>query len=197
MRLAIMSYRASYSGGAGRADLDNDHRATATGANRRLCLCYLVRWRFGLDGRYGGGLRSGMEQSPDGCHLGLPMGISQKTVMPDTLKTAGQNVQQEASDELVRIERHALQGAAAGVVLPSKTDASIVENEKAAVGDGDPMRVTAQIGEHLAWPCERALGVNNPFGTAQRREKGREGVGLGKPFQIPCRIVAYRLDGRP
>ena len=125
-----------------------------------------------------------MEQSPDQCHLGLPMAISQKAVMPDALKTVGQDVQQEAPDELVCIERHALWRGAAGVVLPSKTDAAIVESEKAAVGDGDPMGVTAQIGEHLAWSRKRALGVNDPFGTAQWREKGRKGLGLGEPFQI-------------
>ena len=105
--------------------------------------------------------------------------------MPDALKAAGQDVQQEAPDELVNIERHALWGAAAGVVLPSKTDAAVVESEKAAVGDGDPMGVTAQIGEHLAWPRKRALGVNYPFGAAQRCDEGSEGLGLGEPFQIP------------
>ena len=40
--------------------------------------------------------------------LAFPVAISQKAVMPDALKAVGQNVQQEAANELVGIERHAL-----------------------------------------------------------------------------------------
>ncbi len=119
-----------------------------------------------------------IDQSADQSHLG------QKAIVPNALKAVGQDVQKEAADELIGIERQAPWRRPVGVVLPSKTNAAVVESDEAAVGDGDPMRVTAQIGEHLAGTRKRELGVNNPFNTAQWRENGREGIGLGEPFQI-------------
>ena len=68
----------------------------------------LLGRRFGFYGRYGGGLVSGMEQSPDQSHLGPPVAVGQKAVVPDALKAAGQDMQKEAANELLGIERHAL-----------------------------------------------------------------------------------------
>ena len=46
------------------------------------------------------------------------------------------------------------------------------------------MGVAAEIGQHGLGTAERGLGVDDPFGFAQRREPGGEGVSLCKPGQI-------------
>ena len=95
--------------------------------------------------------------------------------MPDPLEAVGEHVEEEAADELVGAERHALLASAVAVILPGEGDGCVVEADEAAVGDGDPVRVAGEIGEHLGGPGERALGVDDPFGAARRREVAREG----------------------
>ena len=78
-------------------------------------------------------------------------------------------------------KRHGLDPGVAGsfasgaIILPAEGDAVIVEGDEAAVGDGDPVGVAGEIGEHRLRPAERALGVDDPLGFAQRRERGVEG----------------------
>ena len=42
-----------------------------------------------------------------------------------------------------------------------------VEGDEATVGDGDPVRVPGQVGEHSAGSAERPLGIDHPLGPAQ------------------------------
>jgi hypothetical protein len=44
------------------------------------------------------------------------------------------------------------------------------------VGDGDAMGVARQIGKNGHGSAERSLGIDDPFGLAQRREKRRDRV---------------------
>ncbi len=140
-------------------DLDNYHRATAARAYRRLRPYLAVMCRFGLNGCFGGGLRSSMEQAPDQCHLGLPVAVGEKAVVTDALEAAGQDMQKEAADELLGIERHALWRGSVGVIFPSKTNTAVAESEDAAVGDGNPMGVTGEIGQHRFRPGEQRLSI--------------------------------------
>ena len=59
-------------------------------------LCY-----FGLDGHYNDDLRSCIEQPADQSHLGPPMPVGQKAIVPNALKAVGQDVQEEAAKEFV------------------------------------------------------------------------------------------------
>src|SRR5215472_11372166 len=99
-------------------------------------------------------------------------GIGDEAIVADAMKAAGQNVQQEAAHELVGVEGHGLvAGPAFGaVILPAEGDATLVEREQAAVGDGHAMGVAGQIGEHRCWPGKRTLGIDHPFDFAQRCE---------------------------
>jgi hypothetical protein len=47
------------------------------------------------------------------------------------------------------------------------------------------MGVARQIGEHGLWPGERLLGVDDPFGAAQRGEEGVEGCPVSKASMLP------------
>jgi hypothetical protein len=64
----------------------------------------------------------------------------------DAVQALGQYVDEEAADELVYGERHALVSIAAldAVVLPLEGDALLIEGDQAAVGDGDTVGVARQ-----------------------------------------------------
>jgi hypothetical protein len=74
------------------------------------------------------------------------------------------------------------------VILPPEGDAVAVEGDQPAVGDGDAVGVTRQIGEHGLRLAERAFGVDHPFGFAQRCQIGREGPCIGE-----VRVVGEEL----
>lgn len=70
------------------------------------------------------------------------------------------------------------------VVLPTERDRPGVGADQAAVRDGHPVGVAAEIGQHGLWVAEGRFGVDHPFGSAQGRELCREGVTFGQPGQI-------------
>jgi hypothetical protein len=50
------------------------------------------------------------------------------------------------------------------VVLVAKRDAGVVGGDEPAVGDGDPVGVARQIGQHLLGPGKRPLAIDEPLG---------------------------------
>src|SRR5450631_3713400 len=102
--------------------------------------------------------------------------IGEQSVVANAMKAAGQNVQQEAADELVGTERHSLVACLArgAVILPAKGDATLVECQQSLVGDRYPVRIARQIGEHRGRPGEGAFGIDDPFHFAQRCQPLRE-----------------------
>src|SRR5213595_1147887 len=87
-------------------------------------------------------------------------------------------------------ERHALDPRATlcalsgPVVLPAERHAALVEGEKPAVRDCDPVGVARQVGQHGLRAREGALGVDHPLRAAQRGEMGREGGRVGEGCQL-------------
>ncbi len=57
--------------------------------------------------------------------------------MPDALKTVGQAVEQEATDELVRVRRHQSGCVAMTIVVPAEAHDVFVTVDQAAFGDGN------------------------------------------------------------
>ena len=70
----------------------------------------------------------------------------------------------EAADELLRRERHhALPlRTLAAVVFVAEGDAGLVVGDQTLIGDGDPVGVAREIGEHGLGAGERRLGVDHP-----------------------------------
>lgn len=108
------------------------------------------------------------QASRDGYIVGAN-GVGEKSVVTDAMKAIGQNVQEEAADELVAVERHGAIAvyAVVSVILEFERDAGAVKFEKPAVGDGDAVRVARQIGQDLVWSGERPLGVDHPVRPPQ------------------------------
>lgn len=102
--------------------------------------------------------------------------------MPDAVKAAWQDVEQEAADELVRRERHdALPfGTVATVVLVAEGDAGLVERNQTSVRDGDPVGIAREIGEHGLGAGERRLGIDHEPLLPDRGEVAQEQTVVGE-----------------
>src|SRR6516225_5516620 len=90
------------------------------------------------------------------------------------------------ANELARLERHGSVAVRAfeAVVLVFERDAVRVGGDQAAVGDGDAMGVAAEVGQHLLWPGEGTLGIDEPVRLPQRAEVGLEGCCVGEMLII-------------
>ena len=109
------------------------------------------------------------------------------------MEALGQHVHQEAPDKLVRVKPHRLPAARAvdAIVLPTERDAGVVGGNEAAVRDGDTMRVTREIAQHLLGSGERRLAVDYPVEAPQRGDEALERPLLGKPgMRVEERQVA-------
>ncbi len=72
--------------------------------------------------------------------------VGEETIVTDAVETVGQDVDQEAADELVGVERHQLvAGIGLGaVILPFESHAFAVEGDQPAIGNSDPVRVAGR-----------------------------------------------------
>ena len=82
--------------------------------------------------------------------------------MADANQAAGQDVQQEAAQELMGGNGHDLLLAAVGIVSPAEGDAIVFEGHEPMVGDGDAMGVAGQVVENMFGAAEGWLGVDDP-----------------------------------
>jgi hypothetical protein len=98
-------------------------------------------------------------------------------------------VEQEATDELVCIERHHLALVVGAIILPA--EAAILAGEQTAVADCDAMGVAAEIVED-----ERALGVDDPFDIAERRQIARESRRLAQAGESAEELQLAALERR-
>jgi hypothetical protein len=86
-------------------------------------------------------------------------------------QTPGQNVEEEASQELMGGNGHDRLLAAVGVVSPAERDVIVMEGHEAMVGDGDAVGVAGQVVEHMFGAAEGRLGINDPGLLAELPEE--------------------------
>ena len=88
---------------------------------------------------------------------GGAMTIGEEAVVADAMEAVGKRVQQEAADELERVERHDLRPAVMAIVPPAEADAIVGHADQPGIGDGDAMGVAAEIRQHLLGPPKGGL----------------------------------------
>src|SRR5258708_1861773 len=72
----------------------------------------------------------------------------------DAHETFGEQMQQEAAQELIDRQRQQLLFVVVGGIAPTKRNLAVGKRDQAVVGDGYAMSVTAQITEHMLWASE-------------------------------------------
>ena len=55
------------------------------------------------------------------------------------------------------------------------------------------MGIARQIGQHSLWPAEWTLGIDHPFGSAQRGQIGRERLRIGESSKIAEELQVFGL----
>src|SRR5215470_7731295 len=125
--------------------LDDAHAAAAAWAG--------MLWRLQLFGLCSGGLDGvdGDERDrKQGADTGDVVGAcwaGQQAVVTDAVEAKWQHMHQEATDELVGIERHhpVPLPTFEAIILPLEGDAFVIECDQAAVRNGDSMGVAREI----------------------------------------------------
>jgi len=110
--------------------------------------------------------------------------VGEKAVVADAVEAVRQCVQQKATNELVGIKRHHFGFAVLPIVLPGKAHLAIGKRNQPTVGDGDAMRVAAEISQHLFGPAEWWLGIDDPVGPSELIEPLGERAGIGEMGEI-------------
>ena len=108
---------------------------------------------FRIDGNGRGG---GGEQSAALEQFLFANAIGEEAELADTYESRRQHVEQEAADELDRIEGHDLSAGMVRVVFPVEADAAVLQSAKPMVGDGDAVSIASQILEHVPRSPRRA-----------------------------------------
>ena len=112
------------------------------------------------------------------------------------MEAVGQDVEQEAADELVGTKGHHLLLVVVAIILPAEADPAFGKTDQAAVGDGDAMGIAAEIIQHLLGSAERSLGVDDPANAAQRPQPGSEHGWRGQARQIAKEPELARIERR-
>ena len=123
--------------------------------------------------------------------------VGEQAVATDAVEAAWQHVDEEAADELGCGERHDLVPLAAfdAIVFVFERDASAVERDQPAVGDGDAVGIARQISEHRLGSAERPLGVEIPLNLTQRRQIRSECFALGERDMLAKEFQATGVVG--
>ncbi len=90
---------------------------------------------------------------------------------------------EEAPHEFVRVQAHRALLVVVTVVLPTKGDFGVADVHQSMVGDGDPVRVPAQILEHMGRAGKGALAVDDPIGSPVALEPFGEGLRVAQMRQ--------------
>jgi hypothetical protein len=111
-----------------------------------------------------------LKGSTDDGKLGGAACVRQEAEVANAAEAFWQHVEQEATHELVGFELHHLGLVVGAIILPAEANVAVLAGDEPAVGDCDPMGVTAEIFQHLLRPAEGPLCIDVPFDVAQHAE---------------------------
>lgn len=126
------------------------------------------------------------------------MTIGEKPVVADAAKAIGQDVEQEAADELAGCEHHRFifQPPVFAIILPTKCNMLICQFDEPAIPDGDMVGIACEISQHLLWPREWALGVDHPLAFVEGRETGQKRGAIGVRREVVEELELAGIEER-
>src|SRR4030095_573991 len=104
----------------------------------------------------------------------VAVAIGQQAKMPDAYEPAGQDMKQEAANELLGLESHPLWFVSLPIVFPAECDLCVLETDQTVIGYGNPVRIAAEIVQHLIRAAKGRFRVDHPFGLAAGSHPGFE-----------------------
>ena len=109
--------------------------------------------------------------------------------MADTDEALGEQMQQEAAQELIQRYGHQFLFIVVSRVAPTKGNLAVGKRDQSMVGDSDAMGVAAEILEHIVGAAEGWFGVDDPVLSEQRSQPGSEDLGLREQSQVPGKMA--------
>jgi hypothetical protein len=107
------------------------------------------------------------EQSETECQEFRSPSVGEETEVADAHETAGEQMEQEAAQELFDGQSHDPLLVTVGGVAPAKGYVALGKSDQSVVGNGDTMGVGTEIAQHMFWPAERPFAVDDPVVTEQ------------------------------
>ncbi len=116
--------------------------------------------------------------------------------MANAHEPARDDVEEHASEEFVRLERHDLHAVVIGVVPPPESDATVGVIHEAIIRQRDTMRGPAEVVEHLRGAGERPLRIDHPRCSAEVRTKAAKPVASASDAVPAAKVRARSLKAR-
>ncbi len=125
----------------------------------------------------------------------LAVAVAEETIIAQAHESPGQDVQQEAANELLRIQGHLFLFPVVGIVLVKETDLVIFDAEQTVVAHGNPVGVGAEIADDLLGAGEGALGVDRPGLGLEGGDEAGEFAGVGKVGGAGVKLQLALVEG--
>lgn len=134
------------------------------------------------------------EQRADFGEVRFADTAGQQAVMADAMEPIGQDMDQEAADELGCGKAHDLLAIAIfdAIILPTESYSVGIRADQAMVRDRYPVGIAAQIGKHGLWAAKGRFGIDHPFGFTEWGEPGGKGIRPDQPLQV---AIESQLSG--
>lgn len=110
--------------------------------------------------------------------------IGEEAIVADAVEAVQQGVQEKATNELIGIKHHHFGFTILPIVLPGKAHLAVGKRDQPTVGDGDAMRIAAEISQHLFGPAEWRFGIDDPVGPSKLCEALGECGGIGETGEM-------------
>ena len=94
-----------------------------------------------------------------------------------------EDVQEEAPEEFVDVERQRAHLAPVPIVLPPKRDGVVGDGDEPVIGDGDAVGVAREVVQHVGGAAKGRLGVDHPRLAIERSEPRAKGGLRGQRLQ--------------
>jgi hypothetical protein len=110
--------------------------------------------------------------------LGKPAGAAprrEEAEIADADEALREDVQEEATEKFVDVERQRPHLAPVTVVLPPKRHGVVGHRDEPVVGDGDPVGLPREIVQDVGGAAKGRLGVDHPRLAIEGSEEGSEG----------------------
>ena len=121
--------------------------------------------------------------------------VSEKSEVADAHKAARQQVQEEASQELIDGQSHQPLFVAVSGVAPAKSYVALGESNQPAVGNGNAVGVGTEIAQHMFWTAERPFAVDDPVVAEQDSEPSGEGARFSKRQEAAVELECAGMKG--
>lgn len=139
--------------------------------------------QFSVLGRQEGGSRRGRHDGQELATTGELVGagpVGQQPEVATAHEVRGHDMEEKAAQEFLGPQFHNLRAPPGGVVLVTKADHAVADEDQPRIGDGHPMGVAAELLQHLFRAAPGRLGVADPGVLLQLAEEGRPHFALSQ-----------------